>query len=35
VAEEKPEQEPAVIDRWLAEQQQWQRTVLSYLDSMV
>lgn len=23
-----------MVERWLAEQQQWQRTVLTYLDSM-
>jgi hypothetical protein len=23
-----------LVERWLAEQQQWQRTVLTYLDSM-
>jgi hypothetical protein len=27
--------EPTVVERWLTEQQQWQRTVLTYLDSMV
>ena len=27
--------EPTVVERWLAEQQQWQRTVLTYLDSLV
>jgi len=35
VAEEKPAQEPTVVDRWLAEQQQWQRTVMTYVDSLV
>ena len=27
--------EAPLIERWLAEQQQWQRTFLTYLDSMV
>jgi hypothetical protein len=35
VAEEKTDAQPTVVERWLAEQQQWQRTVLTYLDSMV
>jgi hypothetical protein len=27
--------DPPLVERWLAEQQQWQRTLLTYLDSMV
>jgi len=27
--------DPPLLDRWLAEQQQWQRTLLTYMDSMV
>jgi hypothetical protein len=27
--------DPPLIERWLTEQQQWQRTLLTYLDSMV
>jgi hypothetical protein len=27
--------DPSLIERWLAEQQQWQRTFLTYMDSMV
>jgi hypothetical protein len=35
VADEKtPEQEPALVDRWLQDQQQWQRTLLNYFDSL-
>jgi hypothetical protein len=34
VAEEKPNTEPSLVERWMAEQQQWQRTLLTYLDSM-
>ena len=25
---------PRIVERWLEDQQQWQRTVLAYLDSM-
>jgi hypothetical protein len=35
VADDKPTTEPPLIERWLAEQQQWQRTLLTYMDSMV
>lgn len=35
VAEETPKTESTLVERWLAEQQQWQRTLLTYLDSMV
>jgi hypothetical protein len=35
VAQEKTNEEPPLIERWLAEQQKWQRTLLTYLDSMV
>jgi len=35
LADEKPTTDPPLIERWLAEQQQWQRTLLTYLDSMV
>jgi hypothetical protein len=35
VAEGKASTEPTIIERWLQEQQQWQRTLLGYLDSMV
>jgi hypothetical protein len=34
VAEEQNAKEPTLVDRWLEEQQQWQRTLLTYLDSM-
>jgi hypothetical protein len=35
VAEQPAEQqEPTLVERWLAEQQQWQRTLLAYLDSL-
>ncbi len=34
MAEEKPAPEPTVVESWLTEQQQWQRTILTYLDSM-
>jgi len=35
LADEKPNPDPPLVERWLAEQQQWQRTLLTYLDSMV
>jgi hypothetical protein len=36
VADDKPDNnDPPLIERWLAEQQQWQRTFMTYLDSMV
>ena len=35
VEEDKPKTEPPLVERWLAEQQQWQRTLLTYMDSMV
>jgi hypothetical protein len=38
VADDKPNtnpSDPPLIERWLREQQQWQRTFTTYLDSMV
>ena len=35
MAEDKTNNEPTLVERWLRDQQQWQRTILSYLDSMV
>jgi hypothetical protein len=35
VADDKPNNDAPLIERWLAEQQQWQRTFQTYLDSMV
>jgi hypothetical protein len=36
VADDKPDNnDPPLIERWLSEQQQWQRTFMTYLDSMV
>jgi hypothetical protein len=32
---EKNKEDPPLIERWLAEQQQWQRTFTTYMDSMV
>jgi hypothetical protein len=34
VAEPKAEKETTIVERWLQDQQQWQRTVLAYVDSM-
>ncbi len=35
MSEVKGENPPPLVERWLQEQQQWQRTILGYLDSMV
>jgi hypothetical protein len=35
VAEERADKEPTLVERWLDEQQQWQRTVQTYLDSLI
>jgi hypothetical protein len=32
--EPNPENEPTIVERWLEDQRQWQRTMLSYLDAM-
>ena len=34
MAEPKEEKETTIVERWLQDQQQWQRTVLAYVDSM-
>jgi hypothetical protein len=31
---EKTDQQPTFVERWFQEQQQWQRTILTYLDTM-
>lgn len=30
-----PTEQPTLVERWLADQQAWQKTALTYLDSMV
>jgi hypothetical protein len=35
VPEAKPDSESTLVEQWLQDQQQWQRTLLAYLDSMV
>jgi hypothetical protein len=35
VAEGTPEVEPTLVERWLQDQQEWQRTLRAYFDSMV
>ena len=35
MADDKTTNEAPLIERWLAEQQQWQRTFMTYMDSMV
>lgn len=34
MADENKNKDPSLVERWLAEQQQWQRTLFTYLDSM-
>lgn len=35
MADEQPKSsEPTLVERWMDEQQQWQRTLLTYLDSL-
>jgi hypothetical protein len=36
ILDQKPtEEEPTLVERWLQDQQEWQKTALAYLDSMV
>ncbi len=35
VAEEQDDTQLTMVERWVEEQQAWQRTAMSYLDSMV
>jgi hypothetical protein len=35
VTDAKGERDPTLVERWLQEQQEWQRTLLAYVDSMV
>jgi hypothetical protein len=35
MAESDPNPEPTLVERWLQDQQQWQRTLFAYLDSMM
>ena len=35
MAESEPSPEPTLVERWLQDQQQWQRTLFTYLDSMM
>lgn len=35
MAEARDDNEPALVERWLQDQQHWQKTLLAYLDSMV
>lgn len=34
MAEPKVDTDPTIVERWLQDQQQWQRTLLAYVDSM-
>jgi hypothetical protein len=33
--EGKPTPDPSLVDRWIEDQRQWQKTAMAYLDSMV
>lgn len=35
MADETSNQEPTLVERWLEEQREWQKTTLAYLDSIV
>jgi hypothetical protein len=35
MADSEPSPEPTLAERWLQDQQQWQRTLFTYLDSMM
>ncbi len=35
MAEETSNQEPTLVEQWLEEQREWQKTTLAYLDSIV
>jgi hypothetical protein len=32
---EKPDTEPTLVEKWIKDQQEWQKTAMSYFDSMV
>lgn len=34
MVDEQPKADPTLVDRWLDEQQQWQKTLLTYMDSL-
>ena len=35
MTDNKKDKEPTLVERWLQDQQQWQHTLLSYVDAMV
>ena len=35
MTEEKAESEPTLVDKWIKEQQEWQKTATAYFDSLV
>jgi hypothetical protein len=35
MTDEKAESEPTLVDRWIKEQQEWQKTATAYFDSLV
>ena len=35
MAEEKADKEPTLVEKWIQDQQEWQKTAMEYFDSMV
>jgi len=35
MADEHSEKEPTLVEKWISDQQQWQKTAMEYFDSMV
>lgn len=35
MSDEKAESEPTLVDKWIKEQQEWQKTATAYFDSLV
>jgi hypothetical protein len=35
MTEEKPESGPTLVEKWIRDQQEWQKTAMEYFDSMV
>jgi hypothetical protein len=34
-SENEPEKEPTLVEKWISDQQKWQKTAMEYFDSMV
>ena len=35
MSEEKPQSEPTLVEKWVKDQQEWQKMAMEYFDSMV